>query len=315
MKRNNRENRMETLKNAGINTNNFFNLNMNVPVGSKVEILIDGVPYTISSDTIVNKIMKNGYVFNSRVDGRWVTAETFRLLGNIQQLNNWKYISDWDKNFKNSYGYMYQFEMMKDELKRLEKMEKNPDEDFERLRRFFSKEVVIGTCNHYMYQLRKFVGSMDKEHPRKCKGKRYVRLNKYRDVFLTDLNEKVYKPMEEIIYDMRNAKTYKKLRKEYTNFYYKLCKLPFDTPKCEAWKTAFKGKGAYVTLLNIVKFHGCEVPNYETGEILDTYESVQYVENQCETLYPHEYWKLHELLKATIVQNDFDLKESIKKNS
>ena len=90
-----------------------------------------------------------------------------------------------------------------------------------------------------------------------------------------------------------------------------MCKLSDYTPKCKQWKTAFKGKGAYLTLLNIVKFHGCEVINYETAEVLDRDDSVAYIENLLDTYHPSEYWKFHELLKATIKFNKFDLAKSI----
>ena len=36
-------------------------------------------------------------------------------------------------------------------------------------------------------------------------------------------------------------------------------KLPKDTPKCAAWKDAYKGAGSYYTLLNLVRFHGCGI--------------------------------------------------------
>ena len=79
---NKKEMRMETLKANGIDTKNFFNLSMNLPVGCNIEITIDGVPYTINSsnDEIVKEIIDNGYVFNSRTDGRWVCAQTFAML-------------------------------------------------------------------------------------------------------------------------------------------------------------------------------------------------------------------------------------------
>ena len=89
-----------------------------------------------------------------------------------------------------------------------------------------------------------------------------------------------------------------------------MVKLPADTPKCSDWKDAFKGNGAFKTLNNICKHHNCVVQNYETGEILDTYGSVAYIESLIDT-YRGSYWKFHELLKATIELNNFDLSKSI----
>lgn len=307
---NNKEMRMETLKSNGINTNNFFNLNMNIPVGSNVEIFIDGVPYTFNSsnDEIVKKIINNGYVFNSKTDGRFICAQTFKMLN--RPFYNWKtrqYEVGFDAYLRNRYPFMYQFDMMLDEVHRLSKMERNHDPEFSKLSSFFTKEVVVKTCEHYLKQLKKYIQSQPN---RKCNGVPYVKLNKFGNVFIKDLNEKVYRPIERSIDFLKTKGNYTELEVNLKYFMSKICKLPADTPKCSQWKDAFKGKGAYVTLLNIVKFHGCRVQNYETGEILNRDESVVYVENLLNT-YKGEYWRFHELLKATIKFNNFDLRKSI----
>ena len=311
-RKNNKETRMETLKANGINTNNFFNLSMDIPVGANVEIKINGVPYTINSsnDEIVKDILDKGYVFNSRTDGRHTCAQTFKMLNNPSyncKTRQCEY--GWDAYLRNSYGYMYQFEMMIKELHRLSKMERSNDPEFERLSSFFTKEVVIDTCKHYINQLKKFI---KKQPNRKYKGMPYVRLSKNGTVYvlLSELEVKVYEPLRMWLCAIETSRNYSELESRLREFVSRMVKLPHDTPKCPAFKDAFKGKGAYVTLLNIVKFHDCVVQNYETGEVLDTYGSVAYVESLLET---HKgcYWKFHELLKATIELNKFDLKESI----
>ena len=157
---NTKEKRMDVLKENGINTSNFFNLNMNIPVGANVQITIDGVPYTINSnnDIIVKEIMDKGYVFNSRTDGRFVTAQTFRMLKGYSYNGNECEVG-WNAYLKNCYGFMYQFSMMQDEVHRLAKMEKKNDPEFEKLSRFFTKDVVIETCSHYLRQLKKYAQS------------------------------------------------------------------------------------------------------------------------------------------------------------
>ena len=308
--KNNKQTRMETLKNAGLDTSKFFNLNMNIPVGANVQITIDGVSYAINSsdDEIAKGIMKEGYIFNSRVDGRFVAAQTFKLLnGKAFNYETRQYEYGWDACLRLNYAYMYQFKMMQDELHRLAKMEESNDPDFERLSQFFTKDVVYQTCRHYLKQLKKYVKSQPN---RKCKGESYVKLSKYGDVFVKDLNRKVYNPIEKTLEEIKNSSNYSVLKRNLNTFVWIIPKLPAKTPKCSAWKDAFKGKGAYLTLLNIIKFHNVVVQNYETKEILDTYESVAYVESLLGT-YKDEYWKFHELLKATIELNNFDLRKSI----
>ena len=305
-----KEERMETLRKANVNTNNFFNLNMNIPVGANVTVTIDGVHYEINSsnDAIVKQIMDEGYVYNYKTDGRWVAAQTFRMLS--EKSYNWKtrqYETGWDAYLRNRYTYMYQFDMMVDELHRLSKMERDNDPEFELLSNFFNEEVVVATCKHYMRQLKNFV---KKQPTRKCKGEPYVKLNKYGNVFVKDLNVKVYDRLERILTAINNFVDYKKLEFDLKNFMYSMPKLPAETPKCSEWKDAFKGLGAYKTLNNIVKHHGCVVENYETGEILNRDDSVAYIESLVDK-YCGEYWRFHELLKATIELNKFDLRKSI----
>lgn len=309
-RKNNKETRMESMKKVGLDTSKFFNLNMNVPVGSKVVVTIDGVPYTIDSttDAIVKDIVEKGYVHNPKTDGRFVCAQTFKMLNEPSyNQNTCQYEYGWDAYLRNMYGYMYQFDMMTDELHRLSKMEQSKDPDFVKLNQFFSKQVVIGTCEHYMRQLKKYI----KHAPsHKCKGKPYVKLNRYGDVFITDLEEKVYKPLNDVLHIMKYSRTYKALLFNLQAFMDVMVKLPYDTPKCPVWKDAFKGIGSYKTLNNICKFHGVTLQNYETGELLDRDESIAYIDRLLKT-YKNEYWKYHELLKKAIVDNNFDLRKSI----
>lgn len=309
-KTNAKETRMETLKANGVNVNNFFNLNMNIPVGANVQITIDGVPYVINSsnDAIVKDIMENGYVFNYKTSGRWVAAQTFKMLnGRSYNRKTKQYETGWDAYLRNCYGYMYQFEQMLDEIYKLAKMERDNDPDFEKLKNFYTKEVIVETCEHYIYQLKKFV----KNQPtRKCKGVPYVKLAKYRDVFVKDLYVKVYNPLNFALGMIKDSKDYATLEKKLDVFIGLMVKLPYDTPKASVWKDSFKGNGAYKTLNNIVKHHGVTLQNYETGELLDRDGSVAYIDSLLNT-YKGAYWKYHELLKKAIVDNNFDLRKSI----
>lgn len=307
---NSRENRMEALRKANVDTNNFFNLNMNIPVGANVQIMIDGIPYTINSsgDAIIKQIMDEGYVYNYKTDGRFVAAQTFKML--TEKSYNWKtkqYETGWDAYLRNKYPYMYQFTMMVEEIHRLAKMEKDNDPDFALLNNFFTKEVVVETCEQYIRQLKKFVKN---QKTRKCKGKPYIKLNRYGSVFVSELNVRVYNKLNNALSFINMSSDYTRLESALRNFMGIMPKLPAETPKCSQWKDAFKGLGAFKTLNNIIKHHGVTVENYETGERLDRDGSILYVESLIDT-YKGQYWKFHELLKAAIELNNFDLKKSI----
>ena len=308
----NKENRMETLRKAGYNVDNFFDLSLRIPLGSTVKISVDGkemvIGQNLENDPIVQNIINDGYVYNPKTDGRFVAAQTFKMLTE----KSWNYKirqheTGWDAYLRNCYGFMYQFEMMVDELHKLSKMEKDNDPDFDKVNKFFTKQVVYETCNHYVRQLKKYIKNQPR---RKCKGEPYVKLNRYGNVFVKDLNGKVYNKLIYALCVINDTKTYAGLEDALKYFMSLMVKLPYETPKCSAWKDAFKGIGAYKTLNNIIKHHGVVVQNYETKAMLDRDGSIAYIDSLLDT-YAGAYWKYHELLKATIELNNFDLEKSI----
>lgn len=327
-RKSNKEIRMEVLASSGVDTSKFFNLSLsNIPHGTPVQVNIGGIMYDLTPcnvennaegwdhfDEVVKDILDNGFVFNRRTDGRFIVAQTFKMLNEKSynhKLRQWEY--GWDAYLRNRYGYMYQFEMMKDELKRLVRMERDNDPEFARLSRFFTKDVVIKTCEHYMKQLKKYVAELtaDDKKLKKHEGKPYIHFNGIKgqdrrgNVHVKDLDTVVYLPLEARLASLKHyCITYFELYNVLCDFMKYMPELKFDTPKCGAFKDAFKAKGAYVTLLNLIKFHNVKVYG------MDVYKSVDYIEKFA-VEYKDELWRFHKLLKDVIAENNFDLKESI----
>lgn len=330
-RKNNKEVRMEILANSGVDTSKFFNLSLNnIPTGTPVQINIGGIMYDLTPsvveevgdvhfDEVAKNILDNGFVFNRRTDGRHVVAQTFKMLNEgSYNRKTWTKEYGWDNYLRNNFGYMYQFEMMRDELKRLARMEKDNDPEFERLSRFFTKEVVVDTCEHYMKQLKKHVNNLiydtnGKERKLKKHGRKpYIRFNgikgqDYRgNVHVEDIDKIVYAPLNESLMDLKGCTRYDNLYFWLCDFMKHMPELGYSTPKAGVWHDAFKAKGAYVTLLNIIKFHGVTING------MNVYDSINFVEkytNELESKY--ELWRLHTLLKEVIKENNFDLKKSI----
>lgn len=296
--------RMNKLNNANVDTSKFFNVNVNVPVGADLKIMIDGVPYDITSDMIAGNIMDAGYVFNRKVDGRFVTAQTFHML-NDRTYNYDKgcYETGWDAYLRNRYSYYYQFEMLADELHRLARMERERDEAFAKYKQFFTKEVVIALCEDHILRAHKYIDNLPVRH---YQGKPYKRIRWYGDVLTEDIHKNVFKVLMAHRDMVAISNNYRELEASFKGFKRHLVGVGEDTPKCKEWKDAFKGKGAYVTLLNIIKWHGCRV------HLMNTKESVVFVENLLDA-YKNEPWRFHYLLKEVIKENDFNLAESIER--
>ena len=200
------------------------------------------------------------------------------------------------------YEYDYQIKMMLDEIRVLSILQEKDYTAFNERSIFFDFNTVIATCEDYLRKLKKYVENLPKK---KCKDVPYVRISG-NDVFVNDLYKKVYFPIEDRIRKMRIAKQCDEL---YCNLkwfivdFVKKYRLPDNTPKCKEWKNAFKGAGAYYTLMNLVKFHGCNI--YTGNKVLSGMNAVTYVSDACFE-YRGEYYRLFALMKKVIADNKFD---------
>lgn len=315
MKKNNRESRMETLNNAGINTGKYFSLSLpeGLKPGATINITIseDGIPVINTPEKPqeidvalenYNDICRNitsRYVKNTKLHRRWVMAQMFRML-NYESRNGER--CGYDAYLNDMYEYDYQFKMMLDEIRVLSILQEKDYTAFNERSIFFDFNTVIATCEDYLRKLKKYVENLPKK---KCKDVPYVRISG-NDVFVNDLYKKVYFPIEDRIRKMRIAKQCDEL---YCNLkwfivdFVKKYRLPDNTPKCKEWKNAFKGAGAYYTLMNLVKFHGCNI--YTGNKVLSGMNAVTYVSDACFE-YRGEYYRLFALMKKVIADNKFD---------
>ena len=303
-KMNNRENRMEALKVNGINVGKFFDVQL--PNGGSIRMTLneDGVPVVANEtakDPILNQIIEDGYVRNTKLHRRWVMAMMFRMLN----YKSWKgNESGYDACLRNNYGYMYQFDMMLEEVRVLSKLELRDKESFDERSHFFTKGVVVSTCNDYLEKLKEHVNDLN---DRKCKGVPYKRI-KGKDIFVTDLDKKVYNPILRQIWRIERAQNYTELYKELKKFVDSMINLPWQTKKCKVWMDAYKGSGAYYTLKNLVMYHGCNIYDIQAREAhrYDSgIEAVKFIQSKLDK-YAGEGWRYMAMLKKCIEDNHFD---------
>ena len=83
---NKRNERMEQLVNAGVNTNKYFTFELpeGLEPGAEIAIaIIDGKPQVVNKakeNPVYNNIIEDGYVRNTKLHRRWVMAQMFRML-------------------------------------------------------------------------------------------------------------------------------------------------------------------------------------------------------------------------------------------
>lgn len=298
----NRNERMEKLNKAGINTDKYFTLNVNeaIPAGAKIHIVVDEngnyVPKVV--DEIANQIIENGYVRNTKLHRRFVMAQMFQML-------NYTSMFDGDKGYnaylRRMYSYDYTLQMMLEEVRVLSKLEIKDEESFNERSHFFTKEVVIEVLCDYVEKLRDYI---DQRPTKKCKGVPY-KVVKRENIFVADLNKKIYRPLMSKIVYIKAARSYTTLYSLLKDFMRNVIKLPYDTPKSRAWIDAFKGEGAYYTLKNLVMFHDCGIITEPYNVVVRETDAVSYLNKKLDE-YQGEGWRMFALMKKVIEDNNFD---------
>lgn len=323
--KNSRENRMEALKAANIETGKYFSVTLpeGLKPGSTINVTIseDGSPVIVSpekkrnseEESFLSQIYEDGYVRNTRLHRRWVMAQMFRML-NYKSYYTGK--SGYDAYLNDHYGYQYQFEMMLEEIRVLAELQDRDIKAFNERSRFFIPDVVSATCNDYINKLEIYVNKLPVH---KCKGVPYKKVFG-RNIFVEDLNRYVYYPqksnfadVKRVVINIRNHSmtfSYKDLYRVLRKFCANMYRLPNETPKCKEWKDAFKGEGSYYTLMNLIKFHGCRVPGVK-GNMMSLNDSLIDVENAVDR-YRYEYYRLFAYMKRVIEANNFDFNKRMK---
>lgn len=315
MMKNTRENRVATMQAAGIDTKKYFSINLpeGLKPGSMISLVIDenGNP-EIATETeekttkkkidpeleqynsIISQI-KNGYVRNSKLHRRWVMAQMFRMLNSSLGYN---------ECLKRRYDYKYQFNMLIDELNVIGHLQREDPEEFKDRLSFFNKDVVIALCNDYYKKLKKVVDSLPEK---KCEGKPYVRISE-NNIFIDDLNDKLYIPILNSIIGIQYCTSYEALSNLLKNFVKNFVNryvLPYNTSKCAEWIDAYKGAGAYYTMMNMVKFHNCFITDNTTGEVYTGMKAVKYLKS-LNVFHEGYGYRMFAEMNRMIEENHFD---------
>lgn len=296
----NKNERMNKLNAMGINTNKYFTLDAGD--GTTIHVIIDknGNPVKVD-DVIANQIIEDGYVRNTKLHRRFVMAQMFHALNYKSYDGRKEGYNEYIKRF----GIKYEFDMMLEEIRVLSKLEVRDTETFTERSHFFTKDVIAQTMTDYVAELKNYV---DKLPNKNCKGVPYKRI-KGRDVFVEDLQKKIYAPFERDINRLKYASNYNEMYRIVRSFMSDMIHLPYDTPKSKAWIDAYKGEGAFYTLKNLVMFHGCGIKI--DGRFVYGAAAVS-VLNKRLVEYQGEGWRMFALMKKVIADNNFDFKIRMK---
>lgn len=307
--------RLEALKAAGVDVSKYFPLGddqlIKIENGAAVPVDMDDA----TIDAVGKKIVEGGYVNNWKLFRRWVMSQMFHMLRQM----------DTDKLTFNEVlqrkGYEYQWRMLENELYAQVKMSEHGDLDNVGSRnRWFNGDVASDMVTDYIRKLRKYVdnnliwnvkkdkdGNEKKAYKHTCKGNPYVRLQN-KDIFVSDLEKKVYTPLREIANEMAAVPTYKQLYVAVHKFNKNRKHLEWNTKQADAFIDAYKGSGSYYTMRNLIMFHGARF--LKGGRKMSETSSLKELESKAK-LYDEEGWRMLGILKQLIKDNNISVQGKI----
>jgi hypothetical protein len=301
----NRNERMEKLQENGVNVSKYFNVELpnGLKPGATIYLIINenGQPVIAggnAQDSLREQIIADGYVRNTKLHRRFVMAQMFHMLNYVSYDGK---ESGYNACLRNRFDYKYTLDMMTEEVRVLGKLEKRDHESFMERSHFFTKAVVIDILGDYLEKLKKYVDSLPNKN---CKGVPYKKV-KGANIFNTDLDKKLYRPIRERINRISKANSYDQMYKELAAFMkYDFVKLPYNTAESKAWIDAYKGEGAYYTLKNLVMFHDCGIRT-STGHMSYGTAAEPVLKYKLDE-YMDEGWRMFALMKKVIEDNNFD---------
>lgn len=295
--------RIEALRNAGVDVSNLFAMK-GANGGEHIVSNKNGMlTFLEDNDPIFDQIISQGTVPNRRLFRRWVMSQMFHMMSytpyrSKEPLGVTEMI--------HSLGYEYQWKMLMDELYAQMKMESKDPESFIERNRWFNASVVAAMAQDYIVQLKARVDALK---VRKCKTIPYKRICS-RNIFVSDLQDKLYYPFDTAIARIRRAKNAAQLFDAAKKFNDMRIKMSHDTPQSKAWVDAYKGSGAYFTAQNLIRFHNCTAIN-DAGRHLNKYHSLAFISAKAEEYKNGEGWRLLAVLKKMLSDNNIDIKKKM----
>lgn len=291
-----REERMDKLNTMGVNTSKYFTIDLDN--GGKVHVIVDEHGnLTKVDDPIANQIIADGYVRNTKLHRRFVMAQMFHALN----YKSWDGRKEGYTEYIKRFGIKYEFDMMLEEIRVLSKLEARDTETFAERSHFFTKDVIMKTMEDYIEELKAYINTLPNKN---CKGIPYKRI-KGENIFVVDIDKKVYAPLRQKVSGLKYASNYNEIYRIVRNFMKEMISVPYKTPKSKAWIDAYKGEGAFYTLKNLVMFHGCGI--IVNGRVVFG-EAAMSVLNKRLNEYKGEGWRMFAFMKKVIKDNNFDFK-------
>lgn len=288
--------RLAILKAAGIDTSNLF------AMGDEMVVrVVDGVPtQVLDDDPVFAMIKKGGHVPDRRLFRRWVMAQMFRALRQMDEYN--MTFTDVVRH----HGYEYMWKMVVEELRVQARLFETGDiENLNERKRFFNAEVVLVMMDEYAKRFDEYVDSLKVKH---CKGEEYKTIHGTH-VFVDDIPARFTYKTNSLRDKLTNSVHYIEPDELYflvSKFNKARTTMKHDTEIPKAFIDAYKGAGAFYTMKNLILFHGCQFR--ERGKFVGKARSMKLLEKYSITL---KGWELLGVMKELIKENGISIEKKI----
>ena len=314
------EKRMDTLRALGYDMSKYFTLGDEqvVEIKDGKAVPVDFVQIAPDEDDVVEKkLVEGGYVNNWKLFRRWVMSQMFHMLRDME-----KYGKSFNEVLQRK-GYEYQWRMLENEIYAQMKMQKHGDSDNAKMRNmWFNGDVASDMAADYISKLKAYVennliyrvdkktGLLDKEHYKHtCHGLPYVRINN-KNIFVADLQKKVYAPLYEMASTMCSTASYEVLYRTIKNFNKVRKHLYWNTKQSNDFINAYKGSGSYFTMRNLIMFHG--VRFRIGGKFTSEAQSLKHLDILAKDCVDHnEGWRMLGILKELISESGISIQGKI----
>ncbi len=292
--------RGDALKAAGIDPSKYFAIQ--IPGGGEQMMMktSDGKAVPVSDDDpILAAIRKGGTVPNRSLFRRWVMSQVFHGL-----MDKWGF-TEWLKR----HGYDYQWKMLVEELRVQAKLFGKDMENYVARNRWFNSNLALKMATNYIEQMEADVKSRPTH---KCKGVPYIKFFR-QNVFVSDIEKKLVWPMMDLKDDIRKAKTPQQLYEAVKAFSRARVQggNSGNYKQYAEWKDAYKGMGAYATMQNLLRFHGCTFPK-DNDFYQRRLSGLQMLEDAAKAYADGEGWRLFGLMKQMLEENGIDIEAKMK---
>lgn len=293
--------KIAALKAAGVDVSNMFAINVMGQAPVLCRTNEDGIGFSAipDDDPVFAAIAASKTIPNRRLFRRFVAAQVLHALvdprGFIGVLN--------------AKGYKYQWRMLAEELRVQHRMSIEDPENFKERNRWFNKGVAVAMAEHYEQELKEHIRN---QPVRKCRRQRYIRLRSI-NIFISDLVDRVFMPLESRIDQIRAAETPDQLHYAVVGFknYIDTLYSPNTMSMSPVFKDAYKGAGAYFTMKNFILFHDCGIVLDGTGGFkLRTIGSMKKLEEFANE-YANAGWRMFGVLKQFLQDNNINIEEKM----